>query len=76
MGDESAFMSIENGNYLTLSRIGTRIWEMIGEPVTVAALCTRLSDEYDVPAGVCATEVGAFLNDLVTCRAATFSRQP
>jgi hypothetical protein len=75
MGDESAFMSIETGNYVTLSRVGTRIWELIEQPVTVADLCVRLTDEFDVAAAVCATEVDAFLQKLVTCRAVTLSPQ-
>jgi hypothetical protein len=76
MGDESAMMSIETGNYVTLSRVGTRIWELIAAPVAVTALCARLSDEFEVPPEVCAAEVDAFLKDLVECRAVTLSPQP
>jgi hypothetical protein len=75
MGEESAFMSIETGNYVTLSRVGTRIWELIEQPLTVAALCARLADEFDVSPAVCATEVDAFLNNLVKCRAVSLSPQ-
>ncbi|MDB5440165.1 MAG: PqqD family protein [Caulobacteraceae bacterium] len=64
MGEESAMMSIETGNYVTLSRVGTRIWELLEAPIAAPALCDRLVAEYDVPADVCRVEVDQFLEDL------------
>jgi len=69
MGEEWAMMSVESGNYVTLSRVGARIWELIEQPVSVAAICARLSSEYDVPADVCRIEVDGFLGDLQAANA-------
>jgi hypothetical protein len=73
IGEESAMMSIETGNYLTLSRVGTRIWELIEQPTTVSALCARLTEEFDVTAEHCRAEVDQFLTDLRDCQAITLS---
>jgi hypothetical protein len=73
IGEECAMMSIETGNYLTLSRVATRIWELIEQPTTVSALCARLTEEFDVSADHCRTEVDQFLAELKDCQAITLS---
>jgi hypothetical protein len=76
MGEECAMMSIDSGNYVTLSRVGTRIWELLEPPTTVSALCERLVDEFEVPAPVCRAEVDAFLAELARHQAVTLSPVP
>jgi hypothetical protein len=66
VGDELVMMSAEKGNYIGLSEVGARIWELIETPQELDALCTRLQDEYDgVTPEVCRAEVESFLNELV-----------
>jgi hypothetical protein len=50
--------------YFGLDRIGRRIWDLIEEPVSVAALCTALQAEFDVAAERCIADVSAFLERL------------
>lgn len=76
MGEECTLMSVETGNYITLSRVGARIWQLIEAPVAVPTLCDRLTTEFDVPAAICATEVDAFLQDLLATEAITLSPLP
>jgi hypothetical protein len=73
IGEECAMMSVETGNYLTLSRVATRIWELIEQPMTVPALCDRLTEEFDVTAEHCRAEVDQFLADLKDCNAITLT---
>ena len=73
IGEETAMMSIETGNYLTLSRVATRIWELIEQPTAVSELCARLTEEFDVTAEDCQTEVDQFLAELRECQAITLS---
>ncbi|WNO09096.1 lasso peptide biosynthesis PqqD family chaperone [Teredinibacter sp. KSP-S5-2] len=61
---ETVMMSIENGNYYGLNTIGSKIWEHIDTPLSVAELCDRLTEEYDVSLSQCQSEVIAFLNSL------------
>jgi len=73
LGEKCVLMSVETGNYLTLSRVGARIWELIEPAIEVEDLCARLIGEFDVPSEVCQVEVEAFLADLVKSRAVTLS---
>ena len=65
VGDELVMMSAEKGNYIGLSEVGARIWELIETPQEVDAVCAQLIDEFEVAPDVCRTEVETFLNELV-----------
>ncbi|MFZ0424304.1 MAG: PqqD family peptide modification chaperone [Xanthobacteraceae bacterium] len=66
VGDELVMMSAEKGNYIGLSEVGARIWELIETPQNVDAICAQLQDEYDgVTPEACRAEVETFLNELV-----------
>ena len=65
VGDELVMMSAEKGNYIGLSEVGARIWEIIETPSKLEAVCARLQQEYEVEPDVCRAEVEAFLNELV-----------
>jgi hypothetical protein len=66
VGDELVMMSAEKGNYIGLSEVGARIWELIDTPLPIEAVCAQLQDEYAVTPDVCRAEVETFLNELVT----------
>lgn len=65
VGDELVMMSAKQGNYIGLSPIGARIWEIIETPRSIEALCAQLVEEYDVTIEECSTDVRAFLDDLM-----------
>lgn len=65
VGDELVMMSAEKGNYIGLSEIGARIWELIETPQEIDALCDTLQEEFEVSPDVCRADVETFLNDLV-----------
>ena len=54
----------ERGAYFSLGEVGSRIWELIGAPVTIGVLCTRLVDEYAVEPDRCRAEVETFVAEL------------
>ena len=60
VGDELVMMSAEKGNYIGLSEVGARIWELIETPQEVDAVCTQLEDEFEVAPEVCRAEVETF----------------
>jgi hypothetical protein len=47
-----------------LNGVGARIWQLLQQPITVAALVEQLSTEFDVDAGACENEVCDFLRQL------------
>lgn len=62
MDGEVVMMDINEGKYYCLNSIGSRIWEIIKEPISVKELISILLAEYDVDTKVCEDEVNDFLN--------------
>ncbi len=57
-------MSVESGTCYGLNGVGTRIWELIGEPRSIDSLCAQLLREFEVEEAVCRREVIDLLEDL------------
>jgi hypothetical protein len=64
VGEELVMMSAEKGNYLGLSEVGTRVWELIESPRDFDEVCAQLESEFDVAPETCRAEVEEFLNEL------------
>lgn len=64
VGDELVMMSVDKGDYLGLTQVGARIWELIETPQEFGNLCGTLQDEFDVSTESCRADVEAFLNEL------------
>ena len=62
--DDMVTADIDSGNYRHLNRTGTRIWELIEAPRTVAEICLLLSREFRVTPDACLGSVRDFLNAL------------
>lgn len=65
MNGSAVMMDIMTGKYYNLGEVGGRIWEILEEPMTVAALVNKLTDEYDVSVEQCRTDIEPFLNTLL-----------
>jgi hypothetical protein len=61
---ETVLLSIETGKYYNMDPIGSRIWELIKDPMSVSQLIDILLDEFNVDREQCEKEVLAFLNKL------------
>ena len=75
VGADRVMMSVTDGNYLGMTAIGARIWDLLEEPSTVEAVCQRLVGQYDVDPATCQTEVRAFLTELASLGAVTFETE-
>ena len=64
VGGELVMMSAENGNYVALSDVGARIWELLDTPQDIDAVCARLLQEYEVEPEACRAEVESFIHEL------------
>lgn len=49
-GDGCVMMSPAIARYIGLSQTGSRIWDLLETPLTLAELCARLSETYDIDA--------------------------
>lgn len=65
MDGETVMMSIERGEYLGLGGAGSRIWELLAEPVTPAEICARVTAEFEVDPDTCTADVVSFLGELL-----------
>ena len=64
IGTECALMCVADGNFVVLSRVGARIWDLIAEPKDVPHICAELCNEFEVAEDVCRSEVEAFVTSL------------
>lgn len=73
---QTVMMNIQKGAYYGLESLESAIWEMLEAPISVADLCDKLQQEFDVDAETCSADVIEFLNEMVaeslveTCDAA------
>lgn len=64
MDGSTVMMDIATGKYYNLGQTGGRIWELLEEPMSVAALVDRLTGEYDVSRQQCLEQTLPFLRSL------------
>ncbi len=64
LGEETVMMSLQQSNYYGLDTIGSRIWALLGQPITVADLCDQLLEVYAVEPELCRHDTLAFLQAL------------
>ncbi len=62
--DELVMADIDAGKYYGFNEIGAAIWVGLEKAVTVADLCARLCETYDVSPEECSRQVLAFLGEL------------
>ena len=48
VGDETVLLDLEGGTYFGLDPVGARIWELICQDLTLAAISDVIVEEYDV----------------------------
>lgn len=64
MDGETVMMSINSGEYFGLDPVGSRIWELIENPIPIDQLIDKLIDEFDVSRDECEIDTLEFLNQL------------
>ena len=61
---EVVLLNVKTGKYFGMDAIGSRIWQLIDEPKTLAELVQTLTKEYDVSESQCSKDTEVFLNRL------------
>ena len=64
VGDETVILQLKNGAYFGLDAVGTRIWALLKEGHSAAAICSQMADEYDVAPEVLEADVRRLLGEL------------
>ena len=61
---EKVMMNLDKGEYFKMNEFGSRIWEIICEPVNVKGIIDTLRSEYEVDEETCKDTVVEFLGRL------------
>jgi len=64
LGGEAVILNMKSGVYCGLNEAGTRIWQLIQEPINIERLCDTLLGEYNVERSRCESEVIALLQKM------------
>jgi hypothetical protein len=57
-------LNLKNGTYYGLDAVGARVWNLIQEPRSVAAVRDVILDEYDVEPVRCESDLHTLLGEL------------
>ncbi|MEI9996947.1 MAG: PqqD family protein [Rhizomicrobium sp.] len=63
--DRGVFLNMKANRYHSLNAVGARAWELLETPQTLAQLCERITDEFDVDAATCQTAMTEFVGQLM-----------
>lgn len=64
MDGETVMMGVAQGAYFGLGGIGSRVWELLAQPMTMAQLVEAVCAEYAVDEATCRADVQQFLDAL------------
>ena len=61
MGEELVIMSLTNGKYYGINDVGSAIWKLLENSLTIDQLIYKLSDIYGISAEQCQKDIEVFL---------------
>ncbi|MEA2399176.1 MAG: hypothetical protein QOK25_2732 [Thermoleophilaceae bacterium] len=61
---ETVMFQPDAGSYFALGVVGTRVWDLLSEPRSVADICATLRGEFAIDPHTCRSEVLAFVNEM------------
>lgn len=64
LAGETVLLSMQSAMYYGLDQVGSRIWELVREPIRVSEIRNAIMAEYDVEQERCEADVLAFLREL------------
>lgn len=69
--EKTVVVNIESSRYCLLNKIGTRVWQLIGQPIDAASIVATVLSEYRVDEERCRRDVLAVLDRLCAFGGAT-----
>jgi hypothetical protein len=61
---ELVMLDPRRSHYFAIDSIGSRVWELLEQPLSIGDLCSKLESEFDVTPETCRADVLAFLEEL------------
>ncbi len=66
VGEELVLLDFDRETYYGLDEVGARIWQLLGDEVSVGEIIDRLEDEYEIDRGTLEADVRRLLGELET----------
>jgi hypothetical protein len=66
MDGDTVMMSIERGAYYGVAGVGSRVWELLAQPATIAQMAPLICAEFEVDELTCRADLQKFVQDLLT----------
>ena len=76
LGGETVILHLDRGMYFGLNEVGSRIWQLVQEPTSIADICAALMAEYEVDAERCERVVLHLVQELTAAGLAEISDGP
>jgi hypothetical protein len=70
---EIVMLSIENGEYYGMNKIGSAIWKLIEKPIRYEVLIEQLLLSFNISKEICLADTSIFLKDLFHKKLIAFS---
>lgn len=64
LNGDKVMMDLEKGRYFSLNSVGSRIWELIEEPIEINKVVGTLLTEYEIDQNTCEESVLDFVKGL------------
>jgi hypothetical protein len=61
---EMVILNLDSGHFFQLNQVGSRIWEALETPMTMAELCRAMEQRFDVDPDTCQRDCEAFVGTL------------
>ncbi|MGP7818711.1 lasso peptide biosynthesis PqqD family chaperone [Niallia sp. 01092] len=65
MDGETVMMSISNGKYYNLGKIGGKVWGLMSQETTVSQIVLTLQAQFNIEQKECEEQVISFLNQML-----------
>lgn len=62
---ELVALDLEKGSCFGMDGVGSQIWEMASQPITVGQIADALTQKHDVSREQCLSDVSVFIGDLL-----------
>ena len=66
MGGEVVILDVKSGTYYGLDALGSMVWSLIEQPMSLAAIRDAIIADYDVDAETCERDIVKFLREMET----------
>lgn len=64
MNGDVVMMGIEQGKYYAINGIGSRIWELLKNPITLDEIVNIICADYDVDIAICQSDLHTFIEKM------------